>query len=89
MAIQNHHLHTHTAEPLYNVVKAENEPRWICVKDAMPAGDEDVLTWDGATIDIGSVIEDCDEGRRIWVDSPSSREVTHWMNLPKPPKEEK
>jgi len=89
MAIQTHHLHTHGPDPLYNIVKADDEPKWISVKEAMPANDDDVLVWNGAYCDIANAYDDDEDGRKFWVDSPSSREVTHWMPLPKPPKEAK
>ena len=75
-------------EPLYNVIKNGKEQKWISVKDAMPANDDDVLIWNGAYCDIGNAY-DGEDGREFFVDSPESREVTHWMPLPKPPKEEK
>lgn len=91
--IQSHHLHTHGPEPLYELVRADETPRWISVKDAMPETDDCVLVWNGAYCDIGNAYDDEDDDgrkyRRFWVDSPSMREVTHWMPLPKPPKEEK
>lgn len=84
--IQTHHLHTHGPEPLYKVEKIYNN-EWTRVEDAMPATDEDVLVWNGAYCDIGNAYDDDEEGRVFWVDSPEWRKVTHWMPLPKPPKE--
>ena len=86
--IQPHHLHTHGPEPLYNVVKAEKSC-WTRVEDAMPATDDDVLVWNGAYCDIANAYDDDEEGRVFLVDSPESRKITHWMPLPKAPKEAK
>ena len=73
-------------EPLYNVIENGKEQKWFSVKDAMPANDDDVLVWNGVYCEIANAY-DGEDGREFFVDSPSSRPVTHWMPLPKPPKE--
>ena len=68
---------------------------WISVKKAMPKHRESVLITDGETIVTASL--DCDMPR-VWWDAIGIyahdyefefelEDVTHWMPLPEPPKE--
>jgi hypothetical protein len=68
--------------------------QWISVKERLPEIGAHVLTYDEYTTDIIVAWRDeCDEllGMYDWVteDGFLLRQVTHWMVLPTPPKEEK
>lgn len=58
---------------------------WISVDDAMPMHGEEVLTWDGTFIQIGSY--DIRVGRAMWHESHEYLpiNVTHWALLPATP----
>lgn len=58
---------------------------WIPVTDRLPQDDEDVLVWvDGTHRDMAYR----DEG--VWYDEEHNhlKNITHWMPLPEPPKED-
>lgn len=59
------------------------EPKWISVKERPPENFETVIIWrnDCRNACIGWLIDD------RW-SVPKGVKVTHWMPLPKPPKEE-
>lgn len=61
-------------------------PRWISVEERLPEHMDDVLVWVGGLAEIGCHDEndDCWELYTYVGDGT----VTHWMPLPKPPKEE-
>jgi len=55
---------------------------WISVKDMLPEEQKEYLVTDGVTHDIG----ECD-GMFFYCDNVLGDQVTHWMPLPKLPKE--
>ncbi len=69
------------------------QPKWISVKERRPELGLHVLTYGIYTKDlIVAWLDDCDEflGMYDWVNEHQSLDqVTHWMPLPEPLKEEK
>lgn len=68
------------------------ENKWISVKDRLPKNEQDVLAYlnDGEETRIAP----CNYYNGVWFDSVMNcvvvlQNVTHWMPLPEPPKEEK
>lgn len=68
---------------------------WISVKDRLPEYGKDVLVCDCNSrnyISVWSLEKDTDGGTNYWEDCrgwwQSFDEVTHWMPLPEPPKED-
>lgn len=60
------------------------EQQWIPVSERLPQDDEDVLVWvNGTHRDMAYR----DEG--VWYDEEHNhlKNITHWMPLPKPPKD--
>ena len=65
-------------------IMAADMPEWISVDERLPQNDEDVLVWvNGTHRDMAYR----DEG--VWYDEEHNhlKNITHWMPLPKPPKE--
>lgn len=67
-------------------------PQWIPVTERLPEPNTEVLIFSGGFVDIGGCEKfydfDSDEVVRWYVKEVGfSAEVTHWMPLPKPPKE--
>ena len=63
----------------------EQQPRWISVTDRFPQDDDYVLVWvNGTYRDMAYR----DEG--VWYDEEHNhlKNITHWMPLPEPPKED-
>jgi hypothetical protein len=61
-------------------------PQWISVNDRLPeCGDNYIILKDDGVSPYTFAIAWFD---RTW-DFPNSSEITHWMPLPEPPKEEK
>lgn len=65
---------------------------WIKCCDKLPQMDEPVLAWDGEYIEKAfrtDVYLESDGIQWIWTyyDYMEWKDVTHWMPLPKPPKE--
>ena len=67
-------------------------PEWISVKDRLPKSGAYVLVYDALNELVQIMLVDCDEN---WYDDRmrfycknESGEITHWMQLPEPPKEE-
>ena len=60
-------------------------PRWISVEERLPEHMDDVLVWVGGLAEIGCH----DENNDCWelYTYVGDGTVTHWMPLPKPPKE--
>lgn len=59
-------------------------PRWINVEDRLPDDDDSYLVWNGNHIFVAIYW-----GGGEWMfDSYATHEVTHWMPLPEPPKED-
>ena len=65
-------------------------PKWISVEDRLPEDDQDVLVCvNKNTIDTGYCSFGYDPSVRNWYAYASvSNNVTHWMPLPEPPKED-
>lgn len=65
---------------------------WISVKDKMPRINEVVLVYDKFIEDVSTgYISEFLGDRVVWIidyGQSISDEVTHWMPLPEPPKEE-
>lgn len=70
---------------------AAAQPKWISVEERLPELGLHVLTYGIYTKDlIVAWLDDCDEflGVYDWVNEHQSLDqVTHWMPLPEPPKE--
>ena len=72
----------------------DSYPAWISVKNQLPEELENVIVFTEGYVDVGYLTEDR-FGKRQWktdsLDEWGDREVledvTHWMPLPKPPKE--
>ena len=64
------------------------QPKWISVEERLPEPDKNVLTLKNRKcVRIGYYSEDCEE----WVINDMvayDEDITHWMPLPKAPKEE-
>lgn len=69
---------------------------WISVKDRLPEPDENVFVyaarWEAKGYVVGITRRyRCNSGREVWVEPFPGFEltyhITHWMPLPKPPKE--
>ena len=64
------------------------QPKWISVEERLPEPDKNVLTLENRKrVRIGYYSEDCEE----WVINDMvayDEDITHWMPLPEPPKEE-
>lgn len=64
---------------------------WISIKDRLPKSDEYVLTyyidkiWDETGVRTDTIREDVNAFMSAY---QMKQEVTHWMPLPEPPKEE-
>ena len=65
----------------------EDEPRWIPVTERLPGDGEGVLVWGCGFIQLGWYDMDDGEWRTEYF-TYDDGEVTHWMPLPKAPKEE-
>ena len=77
----------------------QNAPKWLSVKDRLPNVDEKVIVFAigkydgfiGDTVYAMSMILDRPSGKRWavpWQYFDVDYEITHWMRLPEPPKEE-
>ena len=64
------------------------QPRWIPVTERLPEGEKDVLVWIsvGETPIVAYDVDCYNEHAKRWVCFENN--VTHWMPLPDPPKEE-
>lgn len=78
-------------EVMGNIDNAPTVGGWISVKDRLPEDDDDVLAYlnDGTETRIAA----CNYSNGVWYDCVMNcivviNNVTHWMLLPKPPKEE-
>lgn len=73
-----------------SAIRAKQEPQWISVKDRLPQLGERVLCSDGTTVFEQYRVEpSCVFG--IWDRGGMKsmmQNVTHWMPLPEPPKED-
>lgn len=72
---------------LQDVFRPLHEPRWIPVEEQLPEEDAICILTNGVSNAIGY------RGKvfgfhLIWTDYLEGSEVTHWMPLPEPPKEE-
>lgn len=65
-------------------------PKWISVEERLPEDEQDVLVCvNKNTIDTGYCSFGYDPSvRNWWVYASMSNNVTHWMPLPEPPKED-
>lgn len=68
-------------------------PRWVRCEEEMPKEMKVVVTYGKGRVSFGycMFLYDADMEKDVceWVDTHSNRmEVTHWMPLPEPPKEE-
>jgi hypothetical protein len=61
---------------------------WISVKDSLPKEDEYVIAYDGQEVEKAFIMR-YDNNNPIWTyyDWMEWDHVTHWMPLPKPPKD--
>jgi hypothetical protein len=59
-------------------------PKWIPVTERLPENDKTVLVWDRRNS--REYFNICEHGRWIIL---RQEDITHWMPLPEPPKEEK
>ena len=85
---------------IYKIMKDKDivctiRPAWISVKDRFPERDVDVLTYfRWGAFKIGRFDKDPDSLEYRWKFEDSNlygddmQDVTHWMPLPEPPKEE-
>lgn len=69
------------------------QPQWISVKDRLPDADEGddflAVSKNGNFVFEAYFVRDCGRGKNLWHDGCGNfYEVTHWMPLPEPPKEE-
>lgn len=69
------------------------QPQWISVKDRLPDADEGddflAVSKNGNFVFEAYFVRDCGRGKNLWNDGCGNfYEVTHWMPLPEPPKEE-
>lgn len=76
---------------LANIIESyeESKPRWIPVEERLPDEEEVVLVWGGASVYTAK--RHNEYGGLMWWKLNSKRHYcnpTHWMPLPKPPKEE-
>ncbi len=58
-------------------------PRWINVDDRLPDDDDSCLVWNGNHIFVAIYWGDGE-----WMFDSYACEITHWMPLPEPPKDE-
>ena len=58
-------------------------PRWINVDDRLPDDDDSCLVWYGNHIFVAIYWGDGE-----WMFDSHACEITHWMPLPEPPKDE-
>lgn len=79
-ANETYRLFCAVREHIYTLMK-NNE--WISVKDRLPEEDVPVLVWELQGFAYVDVYKD-----GVWeVGTPNLAKFTHWMPLPKPPKE--
>lgn len=79
------------------IAVAQERTRWIPVTERLPEYDARVLAFDmrakNKYIGIWTREKDPDDGNDCWFDSAgwwyAFDEITHWMPLPEPPKEER
>lgn len=66
----------------------ENKMEWISVEDSLPEEDISVLCFDGTYMDVMQYWYD-EDGKAQFFNPPSPPNdgITHWMPLPKPPKQ--
>lgn len=57
--------------------------RWISVEDRLPDEDDKCLVWNGHHIFVAIYW-----GDGVWKFDSYACEITHWMPLPEPPKED-
>lgn len=70
--------------------KGTQKPEWISVKDRLPEAGK-ILVTDGETVTISNgawLYRSLEEKTRVPANYGAGLTVTHWMPLPKPPKEE-
>lgn len=86
------HLDFPDSQAFFLAGYASAQPKWISVKEKVPELGLHVLTYGIYTKDlIVAWLDDCDEflGMYDWVNEHQSLDqVTHWMPLPEPPKED-
>lgn len=98
-AIEELSMRLHGDEAAIAGMKRENErmivnaPRWIPVTDRLPEDTHPVLvTYLGYNDKLpkSDMVAMCDDGDWYWYDDEKKCKVaiTHWMQLPEPPKEE-
>lgn len=79
-------------------LREQEQSKWISVKERLPELEKEVLICDlnderdeGLYMDVWS-LEDDEDGGVVWADKNgawySLDDVTHWMPLPEPPKED-
>lgn len=70
-----------------SLIEDRHYPKWISAKDKLPKHEENVLLYFGKFMGVGYY----DEADQSFYDAADDYElvnVTHWMPLPEPPKEE-
>lgn len=69
-----------------DILKDYQSSKWISVEERLPEEGVSVLIYGFGCVDIGWVI---DTGwRSEYINDYDEGEITHWMPLPEPPKEE-
>lgn len=58
--------------------------KWISVKDKMPKNGEQVIAYNGKSVEVGLYC--FSESFRYFDYSKKNHNITHWMPLPSPPK---
>jgi len=74
-----------------DAIEELGKPKWIPVTERLPSWGEDVLISISGFANVGHLVQTNDEKQYNWFYSGwyhDPCEVTHWMPLPEPPKEE-